>query len=151
MNRLTAAILGTLAVALAAPASAAEEADPTLVAAGEKVLATMPADFYQVEPAAAQQLLEAAKPFLLDVREEKEFAAGRIAGSTLIPLRTLPTSLAKLPQDKAASILVYCKTGVRGAMALVLLRMWGYTDVRGIKGGIDGWEKANLPLADKRS
>ena len=31
------------------------------------------------------------------------------------------------------------------------LRMWGYTNVRNIRGGLDGWEKAGLPVVEKKS
>jgi len=138
-----------LAAALALPASGAEQVDPALVAAAEKTLATMPADFYQVEPAAAQQLIENAKPFILDVRETPELANGKIAGSTHIPIRDLPKMIAKLPENKAAPILTYCKVGFRGGMATTILRMWGYTNVRTIKNGLDAWEKAGLPVEKK--
>jgi rhodanese-related sulfurtransferase len=134
-----------LAVGFAMPALG-EPIDPALVGAAEKTLATMPADFYQVEPAAAQQQIESVKPFILDVRETKELAAGAIAGSVNVPIRDLPKSISKLPENKAAPILTYCKVGYRGGMAVTILRMWGYTNVRTIKGGLDAWEKAGLPL-----
>ena len=34
-------------------------------------------------------------------------------------------------------------------MAVTVLRMWGYTNVRTIKGGLDGWSKAGLPVEKK--
>jgi rhodanese-related sulfurtransferase len=138
-------------VAMAAPARVtAAEIDKALIAAAEKTLATMPADFYQVEPAAAQQQLENARPFVLDVREAAELEkAGKIAGSTHIAIRDLPKMIAKLPENKAAPILTYCKVGFRGGMATTILRMWGYTNVRTIKGGLDAWEKAGLPVEKK--
>jgi rhodanese-related sulfurtransferase len=142
-------VAAALALGLAAPAWSLEKVDPALVAAAEKVLAAMPADFYQVEPAAAQQQMENAKPLVLDVREPAEVAAARIAGSTHIAIRDLPKMIAKLPENKAAPILTYCKGGYRGGMAVTLLRMWGYTNVRTIKGGLEAWEKAGLPVQKK--
>jgi rhodanese-related sulfurtransferase len=140
-----------LAVSLAVPATSGQWADPALVAAAEKLLATMPADFYAGEPAAVQQQLENARPFVLDVRETKELAAGKIAESVNIPIRELPKQLGKLPESKSAPIVTYCKVGYRGGMAVTVLRMWGYTNVRTIKGGLDAWEKAGLPVVDKVS
>ena len=46
------------------------------------------------------------KLVLLDVREPWEYNLAKIAGSQLIPLGTLPQSLAKL--DRNAEIVVYC-------------------------------------------
>ncbi len=144
---VTFAVLG-LTAAWATPARSLEQVDPALVGAAEKMLATMPADYYQVEPAAAQQQLENVKPLLLDVREPSEVAAtGSIPGAVHIPIRELPKSIAKLPASKTAPILTYCKSGYRGGMSVTILRMWGYTNVRTIKGGIEGWEKAKLPVA----
>ncbi len=57
--------------------------------------------------------------------------------------------VAKLPDDRNAPILTYCRVGYRGGMAVAVLRMWGYTNVRTIRGGLDAWEKAGLPVAGK--
>ena len=138
-----------LAVSFVVSASSAVQIDKALVDAAEKTLSTMPADFYQIDPAAAQQQIENAKPFLLDVRETAEMAKGKIAGSLNIPIRDLPKMIAKLPENKTAPILTYCQIGYRGGMSVMILRMWGYTNVRTIKGGLDAWEKAGLPVAWK--
>jgi len=141
-----------LAVVSAVPARGAEQVEPTVLAAAEKMLATMPNDWYQIEPAAAQQLVDNAKPFILDAREPNEIT-GRIAGSVNIPIRQLAKQLSQLPQDRAAPILTYCKVGYRGGMVVTLLRMFGYTNVRTIKFGLDAWEKAGLPVekVDKKA
>ncbi len=135
-----------LAVVLSGPAWTADWIDKTVLDASERVLSTMPADFYQLDPAAARQQIESAKPFVLDVREAAEAATGRIAGATNVPLRELPKLVAKLPASKTAPILTYCHSGYRGGIAMTVLRMWGYTNVRNIKGGFDGWVKAGLPV-----
>ena len=142
------ALLLALAVSFTLPASSAE-IDKSLVTAAEKMLSTMPADFYQIDAAAAQKQIENAKPFLLDVRETPEMAKGKIAGSVNIPIRDLPKMIAKLPESKTAPILTYCQVGYRGGMSVTLLRMWGYTNVRTIKGGLDAWDKAGLPVVGK--
>ena len=137
-------------VGVTLPASSAD-IDKAVLAAADKMLSTMPADFYQADPAAAQQQIENAKPFILDVRETAEMAKGKIAGSTNIPIRDLPKMTAKLPESKTAPILVYCQVGYRGGIGMTMLRMWGYTNVRNIRGGLDGWEKAGLPVVEKKS
>jgi len=139
-----------LAVGFTLPASSAEKVGKASLTAAEKTLSTMPADFYQIDPAAAQQQIENAKPFILDVRETAEMAKGKIAGSTNIPIRDLPKMIAKLPDNKTAPILIYCQVGYRGGIGMTVLRMWGYTNVRNIKGGLDAWEKAGLPVVEKK-
>jgi rhodanese-related sulfurtransferase len=144
-------LLLAFGVGFTLPASSAEKVDKALVAASEKMLVTMPADFYQVDPAGAQQQIESAKPLILDVREAAEMTKGKIAGSVNIPIRDLPKMIAKLPDNKTAPILIYCQVGYRGGIGMTVLRMWGYTNVRNIRGGLDGWEKAGLPVAEKKS
>jgi rhodanese-related sulfurtransferase len=139
------ALLFTFAASFVLPAWSAD-VDKTLGAAADKMLSTMPADFYQVDPAGAQQQIENAKPLILDVRETAEMAKGKITGSVNIPIRELPKMIAKLPESKTAPILVYCQVGYRGGIAMSVLRMWGYTNVKNIRGGLDGWEKAGLPI-----
>jgi rhodanese-related sulfurtransferase len=146
---VVASLLLAFAVGLALPASSADWIDKHILSVSEKVLATMPADFYAIEPAAAQEQIQNAKPFILDVREAKELAGGKIAGAVHIPIRDLPKMVAKLPASKSAPILTYCKIGYRGGMSVTVLRMWGYTNVRTVKGGLDAWEKAGLPVVEK--
>ena len=83
-------------------------------------------------------LRESGRPFyLLDVREPQEFQICRIPDSTLIPLGQLPTRLSEVPAD-APEIIVHCKSGVRSAKAVRLLREHGIP-ARNLKGGILAW------------
>lgn len=106
-------------------------------------LSALPTDFHAIRPAAAKSQIDAIKPTLVDVREASEFKEGHIAGAINIPIRELPAKIATLPKDQP--IIVYCKIGHRGAMAVLFLRGQGY-NVRSISGGLDGWVAANLPI-----
>ncbi len=111
-------------------------------------LQNLPDGFNGVKPEnALKELTSDAKPFLIDVRDEKDIAdGGYIAGAVLIPVRTLSQNLDKLPaQDQP--ILVYCGIGHRGAVAVEVLNLLGYTNVRSIFGGFAGWKAAGLPVA----
>ena len=74
---------------------------------------------------------------LLDVREPFEVEIAAIDGSTLIPLGELEQRLGELDQSK--EILVLCKSGVRSAAAVELLRRSGIGKVFNVAGGIDAW------------
>ena len=92
-------------------------------------------------------MLFRSAPFLLDVRTADELAAdGYIAGSVHVPVTELFARLDQLPQDKAAKMVVLCKSGHRGAIALMALKMIGYTDVRNLGGGLGAWIAAQLPV-----
>jgi adenylyltransferase/sulfurtransferase len=81
--------------------------------------------------------LDKGDVWLLDVREPREFEIARIPGSTLIPLGELPKRLSEVPTDQ--DVIVHCKSGVRSAKAVNLLRENGYTRVKNLKGGILDW------------
>jgi adenylyltransferase/sulfurtransferase len=78
--------------------------------------------------------------WILDVREPREWEICRLPGSTLIPLGDLPKRLAEIPQGAGApDIVVHCKSGVRSARAVALLRDHGITNARNLTGGILAW------------
>ncbi|MBN1195898.1 MAG: FAD-dependent oxidoreductase [Candidatus Aminicenantes bacterium] len=80
------------------------------------------------------------KPFLLDVRGPDEFEQMRLGvGETLIPLGKLRANLDKLPKDKNAEIIVYCKISLRGYEAYCCLKAKGYNNVKVMEGGIVAW------------
>ena len=75
--------------------------------------------------------------FLLDVREPEEFQICRIPGSTLIPLSELPSRLVEL--EGRSEMVVHCKSGVRSAKAVKLLREAGFKKAKNLSGGILRW------------
>lgn len=87
----------------------------------------------------AKALMDSTDGFaLVDVREEDEYDAGHIEGALLIPYEEIAgRAEAELP-DKEQTILVYCRSGRRSAIAAQTLVELGYTDVRDF-GGINDW------------
>jgi phage shock protein E len=97
-----------------------------------------------IEAAAAQaKLNEKPKPLVLDVREPSEYAAGHIAGSTLIPLNQLASRMNELPRDR--EIICVCASGSRSGSAARRLMSNGYT-VLNMSGGMSRWQRAGLPI-----
>jgi adenylyltransferase/sulfurtransferase len=76
-------------------------------------------------------------PVLVDVREPWEADICRIPGARLVPLGDLPRRLDEL--DRAADIVVYCKSGARSARAVGLLREQGFARAVNLGGGILNW------------
>jgi molybdopterin/thiamine biosynthesis adenylyltransferase/rhodanese-related sulfurtransferase len=77
--------------------------------------------------------------FLVDVREPNEYEIVSIPGATLIPKNEflMGSALEKMPQDK--KIVVHCKTGVRSAEVLAVLKSAGFADAVHVGGGVIGW------------
>lgn len=76
---------------------------------------------------------------ILDVRNAEEFAESRIDGAINVPLLNIEKKIENIVPDKDATILVYCKSGVRAKLASEKLVDLGYTNVYDF-GGIDTWE-----------
>lgn len=99
-----------------------------------------------VTPLELREMLDAGKPVaLIDVREPAEWAINHIAGAELIPKSTLDSGagLARVPQDRIA--VLYCKTGIRSAEALLALKQAGFADALHLQGGIVAWARQLEP------
>jgi len=84
---------------------------------------------------------------ILDVREDKEYAAGHIPKAKHIPLGKLSSRILELNKHKNKPILVTCRSGQRSARACRMLKKAGFETVFNQAGGIIAWERANLPVA----
>jgi adenylyltransferase/sulfurtransferase len=78
---------------------------------------------------------------LIDVREPSEFEIVKIPGAVLIPKQGFldGSALAGLPQDKP--IILHCKSGVRSAECLAILKSAGFADATHVSGGVVAWAK----------
>ena len=83
---------------------------------------------------------------VLDVREDKEYAAGHIPKARHIPLGQLSNRIKELDKFKSKPILVTCRSGQRSARACGMLKKAGFETVYNQAGGIIAWERANLPV-----
>ncbi|HEY4101136.1 MAG TPA: molybdopterin-synthase adenylyltransferase MoeB [Gemmatimonadales bacterium] len=85
----------------------------------------------------ARRMKEPNPPFVLDVREEWEFALAHLEGTRLIPLGLLPGRLAELPRGR--DLVTLCHHGTRSLRARDLLIRAGFGRVQSLEGGIDAW------------
>jgi adenylyltransferase/sulfurtransferase len=76
---------------------------------------------------------------LVDVREPNEYEINRIPGSVLIPKGDFLNGSAfeQLPQDK--QVVLHCKSGVRSAEALAVVKGAGFSDAIHVGGGVVAW------------
>jgi glyoxylase-like metal-dependent hydrolase (beta-lactamase superfamily II)/rhodanese-related sulfurtransferase len=84
------------------------------------------------------------KFMVVDVRREPEWRAGHVEGAQWYPLDRLNSG--SLALDKKAPLAVHCKSGYRSMIACSLLERSGFQNVTNVSGGLDAWERANLPL-----
>lgn len=95
----------------------------------------------EVSPLDIKRRLDSGeKLFLIDVREPFEHAQADIAGSELVPLRSIPGELGELQSRAAqAPLIVFCHHGVRSMNAVAWLRQQGLENCQSMSGGIDQW------------
>jgi rhodanese-related sulfurtransferase len=79
---------------------------------------------------------------VLDVREDDEWAAGRLEGSVHIPLGELGERFTELPSGQ---VLVVCRSGNRSAYATAYLNDQGF-DAVNLDGGLIAWHGAGRTL-----
>jgi rhodanese-related sulfurtransferase len=81
----------------------------------------------------------------LDVREPDEFNAGHIPGAINIPRGLLESRVGEQITDKNTTIVVYCRSGVRSALASATLVKMGYKGILNMDGGWKAWQKEGYP------
>ena len=99
-----------------------------------------------ITPRELRELLDSGKPLaLIDVREPVEWDINHIEGADLIPKSAFESgeALAKLQVDRTP--VFYCKTGVRSAEVLAIVKKAGFSDAKHVQGGIVAWGKQLEP------
>ena len=79
---------------------------------------------------------------IVDVREPNEYEINQIPTSVLIPKGEFlnGNALAQLPSvDSGKQVVLHCKTGVRSAECLAILKGAGYDDAVHVGGGVVAW------------
>ena len=96
--------------------------------------------------AQAVQLLNRENGVVVDVCEPKEFSAGHVPNAINLPLSSLKDRLRELEKHKSKPIVVSCRSGNRSLKGAVLLRKHGFPTVYNLSGGLQAWERDNLPV-----
>lgn len=85
---------------------------------------------------------ETAVPYIVDVREPREYSQGHIAEARLIPLPIILSADIKLPADR--QIVLVCRSGRRSRRAAAALQHMGCMNVKILQGGMLAWTSAGL-------
>jgi rhodanese-related sulfurtransferase len=84
---------------------------------------------------------------LIDVREQDEYRGGHIPGAIGCGRGILEYHIADLVPDTDKEVVLYCRGGMRSALAADSLRQMGYTHVESMSGGFREWSQQELPVS----
>jgi rhodanese-related sulfurtransferase len=118
-----------------------------------EMVAEARAQIESISPQAAHDEIAAGQAVALDVREPVEWEQ-HIGGAVQVPRGLLefaadPRSPRYKPElDPAGRVIVYCRSGVRAALAAFTLKTLGYQNVANLEGGINAWKEADLPVEE---
>jgi rhodanese-related sulfurtransferase len=98
---------------------------------------------HELAPERVKEMLDRGEIALIDVREQYEWDAGRIAGARHIELERLASLADEIQRERP--VVFQCRLGARSAMATEAFRASGY-EAYNLTGGIAAWADQGLPL-----
>ncbi|SRR5690606_28558535 len=93
-----------------------------------------------------QKLDNGEQFYLIDVREDHEWAKGHLPGAMHLGKGIIERDIETTIPQKDAPIVLYCGGGYRSALAADNLQKMGYTNVWSMDGGYRGWTEQGLPI-----
>ncbi|MDY6942289.1 MAG: rhodanese-like domain-containing protein [Pseudomonadota bacterium] len=100
----------------------------------------------RIEPVEAVQMLNRENAAVIDIRDMGDFKKGHIIDAVNAPERHLDEHLDRLAEIKPRPVIVCCSTGLSAGRVASRLSKAGFAKVYILKGGIQAWREANLPL-----
>ncbi|MFT4747456.1 MAG: rhodanese-related sulfurtransferase [Congregibacter sp.] len=95
----------------------------------------------------ATLLMNKEDAYILDIRPVVEFKKGHILGSKQIKAELVTKGdFATLEKSKGKPIIVVCAMGMTSKRTASQLLKAGFENVVTLKGGINAWQGANLPI-----
>jgi rhodanese-related sulfurtransferase len=85
--------------------------------------------------------------YLLDVREDDEWAAGHAPGANHVPMMQIPARIDEIPTDR--DVVVICRVGGRSAQVVAYLQQSGLTRTINLDGGMSDWAAAGRPMVSE--
>ena len=101
------------------------------------------ADDVDISPEDVRARHEGGAIQLIDVREDYEHAAGRIAGARHVELERVASQAPTIDKDRP--VVFYCRLGARSGMAANAFRRAGW-EAYSMVGGLEAWVRGGLPL-----
>ena len=96
----------------------------------------------------AVRMINDREPIILDLRPAADFKRGHLLNAINVPVMKLDERLHEFAKDKTKTLIVYDALSSSHS-AVEKLRKQGHAEVYPLRGGINAWMSANLPVTTK--
>lgn len=100
-------------------------------------------------PIEAIRLINHEDAVVLDLRAAKDYKKGHIINARNIPANNVAGHLNELEKFRSRPILCYCAFGNAAPQACETLSQNGFENCYVLKGGVNAWQAAELPLTTR--
>ncbi|MBM2832328.1 MAG: Rhodanese domain protein [Dehalococcoidia bacterium] len=105
--------------------------------------------YRDIAPIKLREMLEKKDFTLVNVHIPYE---GEITGTDLfVPYNQIEQNITRLPADKGARIVLYCRSGSMSTTASKTLVRMGFTNVSNLAGGMIEWKRQGYPVINTAS
>ena len=102
----------------------------------------------RLTPVEAVRLSNDRDARFVDVRTAADFKRGHVIGAVNIPSAKIDASQKELDKLKGSPLVVYCALGATAPGVVDKLRKQGFEEVYAMRGGINAWQNAGLPISN---
>jgi rhodanese-related sulfurtransferase len=102
-----------------------------------------------IPPGEAVRLINSSDAVVVDVRSAADYRKGHILNAVHVPLAGIDQRAKEIAKDHDRTVICYCAMGSAALQACAKLRKLGYHDVHALKGGLNAWQGAGLPVTTK--
>lgn len=103
----------------------------------------------KLSPPEAVRLINDRDARVVDVRPAADFKKAHLLGAISIPADKLKDRIGEIGKDKTKPVIVYCALGGSARESAELLRKQGFAEAFPLRGGLNAWLAASLPVTTK--
>jgi rhodanese-related sulfurtransferase len=102
-----------------------------------------------IAPGEATRLINHENAVLVDMRNDKDYRDGHIVNAVQVPADKNEAA-GKLEKFRDRPLIVCCRSGNQSLRLCTELSKQGFASVYNLKGGLNAWQQAGLPLSKGR-
>ena len=105
---------------------------------------------FAIDTTDATRLFNRDQAVFIDIRNENAYQKSHLPGAINIPLEHVDKRKDKLQRFSGQTMIVYCDTGSTTLKAVKALQAQGWDKVHQLRGGINAWRAAGLPIDGRK-